>query len=114
MAYSEYLAERIRNRLLSRGKLVEKRMMGALIFMLNDKMCLGASIDKTTSSDRLMVRVGKKAYPFLVHVKGSKPMDFKGTKALSGFLYVDPEGFDSEADLDFWVDRALEFNKDLI
>lgn len=33
--------------------------MGGLVFMVNDKMCVGVDIDKAAGQDRLMVRVGK-------------------------------------------------------
>ncbi len=110
MAYSEFLADRVRQRLQTAGKVVEKKMMGGLIFMVNDKMCMGINIDKNTQNDRLMVRVGKLPYEELLGQRGSRTMDFTG-RVMRGFLFVDPEGFDSEDDLDFWVERALEFNK---
>ena len=110
MAYSEFLADRVRQRLQTAGKVVEKKMMGGLIFMVNDKMCMGINIDKNTQNDRLMVRVGKLPYEDLLGQRGSRTMDFTG-RVMRGFLFVDPEGFDSEDDLDFWVERALEFNK---
>lgn len=85
-------------------------MMGGLIFMVNDKMCMGINIEKKTGNDRLMVRVGKLPYDDLLGQKGSRVMDFTG-RVMRGFLFIDPEGFDSEDDLDFWVERALEFNQ---
>jgi len=78
--------------------------------MVNDKMCVGVDIDKKTQFDRLMVRVGKLAYEDLLKKTGSKKMDFTG-KVMRGFLFIDPEGFDMEEDLDFWIERALDFNK---
>ena len=112
MAYSEYLADRVRNRLAHAGLVEEKKMMGGLIFMVNEKMCLGVDQDKKTQQDRLMVRVGKLNYEDLLQKSGSRLMDFTG-KPMRGFLFIDPEGFDSEEDLDFWVEKALEFNKQL-
>ena len=109
MAYSEYLADRVRRRLESQGNVVEKKMMGGIIFMVREKMCLGIDIDKKTGFDRLMVRVGKLPYEELLSKEGSRIMDFTGT-VMRGFLFIDPEGFDSEKDLDFWVNKALEFN----
>ena len=108
MAYSEFLADRVRQRLQNQA-LEEKKMMGGLIFMVNEKMCVGIDIDKQTKQDRLMVRVGKLPYEQLLGQKGSRMMDFTGT-VMRGFLFVDPEGFDSDEDLDFWIERALEFN----
>jgi len=110
MAYSEYQAERVRHRLVHHNLTEEKKMMGGLIFMVNDKMCVGLDIDKKTGKDRLMVRVGKAKHDQLIFKKGSREMDFTG-KVMRGFLFIDPEGFDTEEDLDFWIEKALHFNK---
>jgi len=110
MAFSEYQADRIRQRLKHIKVLEEKKMMGGTIFMVNEKMCVGIDIDKKTNKDRLMVRVGKLAYQDLLNEKGSKKMDFTG-KPMRGFLFIEPDGFDMEDDLDFWIERALEFNE---
>ena len=109
MAYSEHLVERVRVRLKKANITDEKKMMGALVFMVNDKMCIAVDIDKRTGLDRLMVRIGKATHEQLVFKKGSKEMDFTG-RAVRGFLFIDPDGFDAEADLDFWTEKALEFN----
>lgn len=110
MAYDEYLADRVRLRLSKQPDVIEKKMMGGLVFMVNAKMCVGVDKEKETNTDRLMVRVGKLPYESLLRKKGSREMDFTG-KAMRGFLFVDPEGFDSDENLDFWIEKALEFNK---
>ncbi len=110
MAYDEFLADRVRLRLSKLSGVAEKKMMGGLVFMVNDKMCVGVDKEKETNMDRLMVRVGKLPYESLLRKKGSREMDFTG-KAMRGFLFVDPEGFDSDENLDFWIEKALEFNK---
>ncbi len=112
MAYSTFLADRLEQRLRSKGLTEMKKMMGGLIFMVNEKMCVGIDIDKKTGLDRLMVRVGKASHEQLIFNKGSRAMDFTG-KTMRGFLYVDPDGFDSEEDLDWWVEKALEFNRSI-
>ena len=112
MAYSEYQADRVRQRLSSVNLTEEKKMMGGLIFMVNDKMCVGLDIDKNTGKDRLMVRVGKAKHDQLIFKKGSREMDFTG-KSMRGFLFIDPDGFDNEDDLDFWIEKALYFNKQI-
>ena len=112
MAYSEYQADRVRQRLSSVNLTEEKKMMGGLIFMVNDKMCVGLDIDKETGKDRLMVRVGKAKHDQLIFKKGSREMDFTGN-VMRGFLFIDPDGFDNEDDLDFWVEKALQFNKQI-
>jgi len=112
MAYNEYQADRIRLRLSKANLTEEKKMMGGLIFMVNDKMCVGLDIDKKTGEDRLMVRVGKASHDQLIFKKGSREMDFTG-KVMRGFLFIEPEGFDAEEDLDFWVEKALYFNREI-
>ena len=112
MAFNEYQAERIRRRLSKVNLTAEKKMMGGLIFMVNEKMCIGLDIDKSTGKDRLMVRVGKASHDLLIFKQGSREMDFTG-KVMRGFLFIDPDGFDAEADLDFWVEKALFFNAKL-
>ena len=112
MAYSEYQADRIRQKLSKANLTEEKKMMGGLIFMVNHKMCIGLDIDKKTKTDRLMVRVGKASHDKLVFKRGSREMDFTG-KVMRGFLFIEPEGFDSENDLDFWIEKALYFNKEI-
>lgn len=110
MPYSEFLADRVRQRLLGAGPVVEKKMMGGLIFMVGGKMCVGVDTDRSSGDDRLMVRVGKQVYDDLLERPGCREMDFTG-KPMKGFLFVYSEGFDLDADLDFWVERALIFNR---
>ncbi|MEH6747656.1 MAG: TfoX/Sxy family protein [Maribacter arcticus] len=110
MAYSEYLANRVRQRLMGKGNLEEKKMMGGLTFMVNGKMCVGILFDKKSEEDKVMVRVGKLNYEELLNQPSSKPMDFTG-KPMRGFLFIGADGFDSEDDLDFWVEKSLEFNR---
>ena len=45
MAYNEKLAKRIRESLTGIPKIEEKKMMGGLTFMVNNKMCVGISGD---------------------------------------------------------------------
>lgn len=110
MAYSEAQADRIRQRLQYANLTEEKKMMGGLIFMVNHRMCIGLDIDWKTGRDRLMVRVGKARHEQLIFKKGSREMNFPG-KVMRGFLFIDPEGFDPDEDLNFWIDKALEFNR---
>ncbi len=111
--YDLYLAERVEKRLTSNGLTEVKKMMGGLVFMVNDKMCVGVDKDRITGEDRLMVRVGTLPYEKLLFKKGSREMDFTG-KVMKGFLFISPEGFDSDEDLEFWIEKALEFNKIII
>ena len=51
-----------------------------------------------------MVRVEKLNDEELLQRPGSEPMDFFG-KPMRGFLFIGADGFDSEDELDFWVEN---------
>jgi TfoX/Sxy family transcriptional regulator of competence genes len=104
MAYDEHLADRIRLSLKSKkAKYEEKKMMGGLCFMVDDKMCIGV-----VKSD-LMTRISPDHYDSLLNEPGAKPMDFTG-RIMKGFVMVEPKGVDMDNDLDKWVQRCLDFN----
>ncbi|MEM7549798.1 MAG: TfoX/Sxy family protein [Bacteroidota bacterium] len=112
MSYCEFLADRVRQSLSGTGNVLEKKMMGGLIFMVNDKMCIGVDTDRKTEEDRLMIRLGKEVYHAVLERPGCRVMDFTG-KEMKGFVFVYGEGFDSDEDLDFWIKKGLEFNQKL-
>lgn len=104
MAYDEYLQERI-ERILSdhRIQYEARKMMGGLCYMVDDKMCFGIV------KNDLMARVGPDQYPDLIEREGARPMDFT-KRPMNGYVFVAPEGIDREDDLEFWLQRCLEFN----
>ncbi|MFC3880083.1 TfoX/Sxy family protein [Algoriphagus namhaensis] len=110
MAYDQYLAERI-ERVLSERKALfyQKKMMGGLVFMVDDKMCIGIARDKKTQEDRIMARIGEEAQVKNEKRLGCRPMEFTG-RPMKDFVFIYPEGYDNEEDLEFWVDLALAFN----
>ena len=104
MAYSELLAERVREALGKRKDVAEKKMMGGLTFMVNGKMCAGVL------KDDLMVRLDPDVYETALKKKGCRPMDFTG-KPMKGFVFIDPKGTSNKKALSYWLDLALDFNK---
>ena len=104
MAYNEHLAMRVREFLSTKKKVEEKKMMGGLTFMLNDKMCVGIM------KDDLMVRIAPEVYESALEKRGCHIMDFTG-RPLKGFVLVSPEGTKSKRDFEYWVNLALDFNK---
>ena len=110
MAYDEFLADRVRqifNEL--RIAFAEKKMMGGLIFMVDDKMCIGVDKDKKTGEDRIMARIGEEEYLAALKEKGSREMDFTGTP-MKGFVFIGPDGFDSDDNLEYWLQMAINHN----
>ncbi|MEZ4826959.1 MAG: TfoX/Sxy family protein [Bacteroidia bacterium] len=104
MAYSELLADRIRQSLQQRNIFFEeKKMMGGLTFMVDEKMCLGIL------QESLMVRIDPDHYESALSREGCRVMDFTG-RPMKGFLFVEPEGTDRDGDLEFWVQECIDFN----
>ena len=104
MAYDEYLQERIDLILKEkRVQFVSKKMMGGLCYLVDNKMCMGII------KNDLMARVGDANYNELINKEGARPMDFT-KRPLKGFIYVSPEGVDYDDDLEFWIQKCLDYN----
>ncbi len=103
MAYNEALAERIRDAFRAMPRVEEKKMMGGLTFMVNEKMCVGIV------KDDLMLRLDPEHADKLVGTKGCRQMDFTG-KPMKGFIFVSAEAWDADADFTQWIRLALDFN----
>ncbi len=104
MAYDEHLASRVCTLLGKRGVAYEeKRMMGGLTFMVNDKMCLGVG------KARLMARIDPEGYDEALTRKGCRPMDFTG-RPMRGFVFIEPDAVGSDRELARWLDLALAYN----
>ena len=103
MPYSEILAERVSQALGATPKVVAKKMMGGLTYMVNGKMCVGIL------GDELMARIDPEIHDRALRRKGCRVMDFTG-RPMKGFVFVGPAGTKSEKDLAFWMNLALEYN----
>ncbi|MCH7515422.1 MAG: TfoX/Sxy family protein [Bacteroidetes bacterium] len=110
MAYDEHLGDRIRQFIQSKTtSFYDKKMMGGLVFMVNEKMCCGIHIDKKYGDSLLMAKIGEEAYEQEIKKEVCLPMDFTG-KPMKGYIFVTPEGFDMDSDLEYWIQKALDFN----
>ena len=110
MAYDEYLGERIERFLASKSaNFFAKKMMGGLVFMVNEKMCCGIHIDKKFGDSLLMAKIGAAAYEQEIQREECLPMDFTG-RPMKGYIFITPAGFDSDSDLEYWIEKALVFN----
>lgn len=104
MAIDELLADRIRQVFAGLGvNTEEKKMMGGLCFMVDDKMCTG------TFRGALMARVDPDEVEDLLKLKGATQMMLRD-KIMKGYLHIQPKGYDMDEDLEFWVKKCLEFN----
>jgi hypothetical protein len=103
MAYSELLAMRFRDALGARSGIVEKRMMGGLVFMLDGNM-LGA-VGRRDGVDRFMFRVGPDQVTDAVG-RGAIQMEMGG-RVMKGFVFVRES--DAEHSLEDWIVMARRY-----
>jgi TfoX/Sxy family transcriptional regulator of competence genes len=101
MPIDEGLAERIREALGS-TPITERKMFGGIAFMSRGHMFVGIA------KEALMVRVGPAAHAASLERPHARPMDFTG-KPMKGYVFVDPPGFEADADLARWVNAGLSF-----
>jgi hypothetical protein len=105
MAYDNRLAIRVREYLseMEEFEVEEKKMFGGLAFMVNDKMCINVG------DNQLMCRFDPEQTEQLSERTGFLPMVMNG-KEYKGYCYVDPIGFKSQKDFEFWINLCLDYN----
>ena len=104
MAYSEKLADRIRQALAVVPHVEEKKMFGGLAFMVNKKMCL------TAGANRIMCRIDPDLHQNAISKKGCSTVVMKG-REYRGYVYVNEDSLQTTAAVKYWVTLALDFNK---
>ncbi len=110
MAYDEFLADRARQLLKEKSvSFSEKKMMGGLCFMVDDKMCFGMHIDKGTNSSLLMARVGLDNYKKALKKEHCTEMNFTG-RSMKGYVFITEDGIDLDDDFNYWIQMCLDFN----
>jgi len=106
MAYSEELAERIRDVIGTPPELAEKVMFGGMGFMVQGNMAVGVI------GDELMVRIDKAATDEALTKPGTRIFDFTG-RPMKGWVMVGELGISTPEGLDNWVQQGVEFASSL-
>jgi len=102
MAYDEGLADRVRSALETADGVAERRMFGALAFLVHGNMACGVT------GEGLMVRLPPEEFQRALSESGTRPMDMAG-RPMKGWLLIDPEAVGEEAALTRWVARGTAF-----
>ena len=103
MAYDDDLADRVRIAIGDRDGVTEKRMFGALGFLVNGNLAVSAS-----SQGGLMVRVDPSDLDSLLAEEGVSPFEMRG-RSMTGWLHVDASAATSDADIDRWVAVGVDY-----
>jgi TfoX/Sxy family transcriptional regulator of competence genes len=106
MAFSEALAERIRQQLARRKNVEEKKMFGGVGFLLNGNTLVGVW------KDSLIVRLGKDEGEAVLLEPHVKEFDITG-RAMKRWGLVAPAGVESDDQLGGWIQRAVKFVRTL-
>jgi hypothetical protein len=78
-------------------------MMGGVTYMVDGKMCVGVV------KDFLMARIGPEIYEEALKKEHVREMDFT-KRPLRGYVFVEPEGWDMDEDLEYWIGLSLTYN----
>jgi hypothetical protein len=103
MPYDTQAADGIRFLLSGRHDVVERKMMGGIVFMVKGHMCVTAS-----GRGGILVRVGPEVQARVLKEAHVKPMTMGG-RSMGGFVRVMPEGYRTAAALRKWVRRGLDY-----
>ncbi len=106
MAYSEELADRIREVIGTPPELTEKVMFGGVGFMVQGNMAVGVI------GDELMVRIDKAATDQALAEPGARVFDFTG-RPMRGWVMVGDPGISTQEGLIEWVQQGVEYASSL-
>jgi hypothetical protein len=106
VAYSEELAERIREVISDRPGVVERKMFGGIAWMVNGNMACGII------GEDLMVRLERDDAQVALTEAHVGPMEFTG-RPMRGFIMVETAGIEEAAELGRWIDAGADFAESL-
>lgn len=107
MAYNEALAQNIREILEGEAFIEARKMFGGLSFLHHGNMFCAAS-----SRNCLLLRVGPEQYETVLKQPHVREVDMGG-KPRKGFVYIDSEGYATQARLQCWVTMGLDYVRTL-
>ena len=106
MAYSESLARRIRHLTTRRRGISDKKMFGGVCFLLHGNMLVGVW------KDSLIARLGPEQGDEALREPYVQKMDITG-RPMKGWIMVEPDGVETDEQLNDWIQRAIEFVRTL-
>lgn len=102
MAYSESLAQRIRQAFAGRRGMTEKKMFGGVGFLLHGNLCVGIW------HSSLIVRLGPEEGAAALQEPHVAEFDITG-RPMNGWIMVEPDGIETDDQLAGWIRRSIEF-----
>jgi TfoX/Sxy family transcriptional regulator of competence genes len=106
MAYSEELADRVRDAVDGRPGVTERKMFGGIAWMVSGNMACGII------GEDLTIRLEREDAEAALGEEHVGPMEFTG-RPMRGFIMVEAAGIEDDVDLGRWVDAAADFAESL-
>ena len=103
MAINEKLTDSVREILAHVANVEEKKMFSGIAFMVDEKLCIAVR------GDNIMLRIDPAIHDNLVEKPGCSSMTMKG-KDLDGYVVVDESVLNTQKQLIYWVQLALDYN----
>ena len=101
MAYDEGMAQRVREAMSARPDVSERKMFGGLAWMIGGNMAVAVM-----STGGLIVRMEPEDVADAVEEEHVGYFGREGAKPMTGFVVVEPEGLEDDADLARWLDTG--------
>ena len=102
MAYDEALADRVREVIEGRSGVSERKMFGALAWLVEGNMACGVI------GDDLLVRLDREDRAAALAEQHTRPFEMRGGEA-RGFVLVAPEGVAEDDELVRWVECGADY-----
>ncbi len=106
MAYDEDLALRVRSALAAEAGVDERRMFGALTFLVGGNLACGVT------GDALMIRLPPEEAATSLAEPATRPMEMGGRR-MKGWVFVGPTAVADDVALGSWVARGVAFARTL-
>lgn len=106
MTYNKELSIRIRQCLTDVQNVTGKVMFGGVGFLVNGNMACGVH------GENLIIRLSPADGDKALARPHTRPFDLTG-KPMRGWVYVEPEGFATDEDLQYWVDQGVAYARSL-
>jgi len=97
-----HLIDAVRTALAHRSDVDERTMFGCYCFFVDGKLCIGIK------GEDLLVRLPPERHGELQEMQNTRELSPGG--GMQGYFWVEPNGYATRAQWNYWVDEALAYN----
>lgn len=103
MAYNNLVADKVRQALTGKAAAEERRMFGALGFMVNSKLTI------CVRDNDVMYKLGPEHTSAALSANEAEPVTM-GKRVVKSWVFVKNNHLESDNDFDKWLKAALDYN----